>query len=87
MFCNWVLYLRLLSSCHEQTFVAQRNFITSKKNKVETPSTANCLDPSENDSQDSCKIDTNVLRLLLPSNAWQADVWYYLAGYIVRQIL
>ena len=59
------------------------------KNKIESPSTANCvlLSDQENSPTSSGKIDPFVSHLLLSSNVWRADVLYYISGYVAKKLL
>ena len=59
------------------------------KNKIETPTTANCvLQASERDTEnETCKTDPRISTLLLSSNEWRDDVLYYISGYIVQKLL
>ena len=57
------------------------------KNKVESPSTANCINLSNNDANEICKVDPRVSYLLLSTTIWCSDALYYISGYIVKKLL
>ena len=56
------------------------------KNKIESPSTANCINVTESDIRNEVpKVDGNVSQLLVSSNIWKADVLHYISGYITKK--
>ena len=55
--------------------------------KVEPPSTANCVNVSDQDSTEMAKVDPRIPRLLLSTTIWRADVLFYISGYIVRKLI
>ena len=57
------------------------------KNKVESPSTANCVNVSDNDVNEMAKVDPRVSNLLLSTTIWRSDVLHYISGYIVKKII
>ena len=59
-----------------------------QKNKIESPSTANCINVTESEIRNEVpKVDSNVSQLLVSSNIWKADVLHYISGYIAKKIL
>ena len=56
-------------------------------NKVKSPSTANCINVSNNDTNEICKVDQRVSDLLLSTTIWRSDALYYISGYIVKKLL
>ena len=57
------------------------------KNKIESPSTANCVNVSTNDTSEMSKVDPRVSNLLLSTTIWRSDVLHYISGYIVKKLL
>ena len=58
------------------------------KNKIEAPSTANCIDISRiQESNEIQSSDPAVNDMLLSNNIWRNDVLQYISGYIVKKIL
>ena len=57
------------------------------KNKIESPSTANCVNISENSVEEMVKVDPNVSDMLLSTTIWRSDVIHYISGYIVKKLL
>ncbi len=53
------------------------------KNKVESPSTANCVNVSDEDTSEMGKVDPRVSNLLPSTTIWRSDVLYYISEYIV----
>ena len=58
------------------------------KNKIESPSTANCVDVANvNNSSEVNKVDSRISEMLLSNNVWRHDALHYISGYIVKKIL
>ena len=57
------------------------------KNKVESPSTANCVNVSDKDVSEMAKVDPRVSNLLLSTTIWRSDVLHYISGYIVKKLI
>ena len=64
------------------------------KNKIESPSTANCVDvvncvdaANLNSSNEVQKVDSQISEMLLLRNVWRPDVLHYISGYIVKKML
>ena len=57
------------------------------KNKIESPSTANCINISETNVAEMTKVDPRVSELLLSTTIWRSDVIHYISGYIVKKLL
>ena len=56
------------------------------RNKIESPSTANCIAVSNMRESDLSKVDPRVSDLLLTTNIWRSDVIHYISGYIVKKL-
>eukprot|EP00794_Sanderia_malayensis_P011743 gene11743-12964_t len=57
------------------------------KNKIESPSTANCVDVTDvNSVVEPNSVDASISEMLLSTNEWRPDVLFYIAGYIVKKI-
>ena len=54
------------------------------QNKIESPSTANCVPVSEQEcsATGTGKVDSAVCDLLMSSNLWRADVLHYISGFV-----
>ena len=50
------------------------------KNKIESPSTANCIDFENSKNIPDNKIDSNISNMLLTNNVWRSDVCHYISG-------
>ena len=57
------------------------------KNKIESPSNANCIDISNVTEAELTRVDPRVSELLLTTNIWRSDVIHYISGYIVKKLL
>ena len=57
------------------------------KNKVESPSTANCVNISDQDTTEMAKVDPRLSNLLLSTTIWRPDVLFYISGYIVKKLI
>ena len=58
------------------------------KNKIESPSTANCVDVANvNNSSEVNKVDSQISEMLLSKNVWRSNVLHYISGYIVKKML
>ena len=59
------------------------------KSKTESPSTANCVQVSdqENSPTSSGKVNPFISHILLSSNVWRADVLYYISGFLAKKLL
>ena len=57
------------------------------KNKIESPSTANCVNVSTDDASEMSKVDPRASNLLLSTTIWRSDVLHYISGYIVKKLL
>ena len=57
------------------------------RNKVESPSTANCVNVSDQDTTEMAKVDPRLSNFLLSTTIWRPDVLFYISGYIVKKLI
>ena len=57
------------------------------KNKVPSPSTANCLNVSDQDTTEMAKVDPRLSNILLSATIWRSDVFFFISGYIVKKLI